>query len=527
MNTPVKPDDIGIFMEQPILDDAVIEPTIPTSPVTDTVVAKVDIPPPAEPPIVKDAIVRPAQQVTQELPVSFIDDTPDSSSYLTLPSNHDKEVRKVIAGMPNINVLDSAKAAKWGEVVAEGMDKYTFQETFIPTLEDTGADFRQTVKNGETHLVGGQPRLSSVTNETLSGERGIIRMMSWLGLGTLFQIPLWNTGIWVTFKAPSESALVELNRIISNDKITFGRYTYGLVFSNITAYTLDRLTTFALEHMYETTIKPEGETSVDYMRKLISAQDIHVLIWGLVCTMYPSGYKYRRACIEDPEKCNHVVEELLNVSKLIWTNNTGLTDWQKSHMANRRGGSMTPDSVKRYKEEMLKSQPRTVNITSNTGKPMRMVLKTPSIAEYIDSGYKWISSMVSLVERSLGKDVAIEDRNNFINTHGQATAMRQYVHWVNSIEFDSNNIEEASTIEELFNVLSADDAIREEFIIQVVKYINESTISVIGIPAYNCPVCNTEQDIDKLPKHVNIIPLDVPTLFFAQLGHRIQKIGVR
>jgi hypothetical protein len=109
--------------------------------------------------------------------------------------------------------------------------------------------------------------------------------------------------------------------------------------------------------------------------------------------------------------------------------------------------------------------------------------------------------------------------------------MRQYSQWVESIEFNSNIIEDKETIESTFSILSSDDNVRDEFIQEVTKYINESTISVIGIPAYDCPNCGAPQEkvegVSTYPKLVNILPLEVVQLFFALLAQKIQRIIAR
>ena len=55
-------------------------------------------------------------------------------------------------------------------------------------------------------------------------------------------------------------------------------------------------------------------------------------------------------------------------------------------------------------------------------------------------------------------------------------------------------------------------------------------MSIIAMPAYDCPVCKAEQDSQlttRLPKHTAYIPLDIVQIFFgllAQYTERIQEI---
>ena len=87
-------------------------------------------------------------------------------------------------------------------------------------------------------------------------------------------------------------------------------------------------------------------------------------------------------------------------------------------------------------------------------------------------------------------------------------------------------IDDLETIEKLLNTLSADDIVRESFIQEVIDYINSSTISVIGIPVFDCPKCQGGQDDPSSPLK-GIIPLDVNQVFFGLATQQLAKIESR
>lgn len=327
----------------------------------------------------------------------------ENADTLAMPADFDKETRDILQKAPNINLLDNPQSRDWAGAVKDGLDYTTFNEAFVPTLEDDTADFKQAVDFNGTRLDGRQPKFKPVENQNLKGERGVIRMMSFLGLGTLFQTPLWHTGIWLTFKAPTESEIIELNRILISDKIRFGRATYGMAFSNTTSFTIDRLVDFALDHVYDSTLKSDL-VGTRNLKTIISSQDIPSLIWGFVCTMYPRGFQYRRGCVADAEKCNHILEETLNLSKLLWVNNAALTDWQKTHMSQRQSATKDLPSVERYKEELSRTQKKRVSCKGAGEHDLFITLKTPTIAQYTDAGYRWVSEIVDLVDKALGQE---------------------------------------------------------------------------------------------------------------------------
>ena len=286
---------------------------------------------------------------------------------IPLPSGPDYETREKLNAAPHVNLVDNVDSRKWANTLEQGLEFNTFAEGFIPTLEEQDALFKQSVEFNGQRYAAQAPRVKQTENESLKGERAVLRVIRQLGLGTTFQVPLWHSGIWVTLKPPTEAEIIELNRLMIAEKIRLGRYTYGLVYSNLTGYTVNYLVDFILSHVYSTTIKNE-ELPVNQLKDHIAVQDLFTLVWGFACTMYPKGFQYRRACINDPEKCNHVIEEKLNLNKLLWTNVQALTEWQKSHMASRQPFLRDLSAMKKYKEEMLKLKPRRIKLTIVTGK---------------------------------------------------------------------------------------------------------------------------------------------------------------
>lgn len=456
----------------------------------------------------------------------------NNHTLVSLPANYLTVVRSNVDSASNVSLTDSYESRKWADGIGEGLKIVTQSSVFVDTLALEGSDYRQFLNHNEKKINGAAPKLPSVENSELTGERASIRILSTLGLGTLFTTPLYHSGIWITFKAPSESAVIELNRLLISDKIRFGRATYSLAFSNLTSYTVDRLLRFAFDHIYDCTLRVEDASGTSrnlttLLRETVSCQDIPTILWGLVCTMYPKGFQYSRSCIDHPDKCNYVAEEILALSKLQWLDNTALTERQKTHMSVRRAGSKSIRDIELYKEELGRAQSKQITIKSNNDVDINFVLKTPNINEYIDAGQRWVSHLVSLVEQTLDADADETEKNTLIFQHGRASTMRQYAHWVDSIEVETNSVKEKESIDAILEGFSSDDIIRQSFIKKIVEYINASAISVIGIPVFECPVCGKGQENNMLPRHVDVIPLDVQQLFFALATRRIEKVGER
>jgi len=443
---------------------------------------------------------------------------------IPLPGNFEKEITETINSAPKIDyVTGSPEAVKWARTLAGGLQMLTYGEAFVPNLEKEGNEYKQYLNVNDRKIAPRQPKYKSIQNQILKGERATLRVMTHLGLGSQMQVPLYHSGFSITFKPASETELVELDRLLSNDKIKFGRHTYGMVFSNTSVYVNERLIDFALDHIYETDVS--GDIDTDQLKSLILCQDIPTLLAGFACTMYPKGFPYSRSCVNNPEKCNYVLESKLNLRNLFWVHRSILTEQQKAHMATWRPGSKTIDSIKEYQKQLARIQPKRVIFNEGREDEMAITLKSPNINDYVQAGHRWITGIVDLVEDALSKDTESRDRNYVIVRHGQATSMRQYAHWIQAIEFDTNSIEDIDTIESNLNVISSDDYIRDKFLESVSDYINQTTFCIVGIPSFDCPKCNgTQESHIKLPYHSNIIPLDVIQVFIALLTQRIERI---
>lgn len=482
-----------------------------------------EVPPPAAAePVVVVAETNAVQDFSINMP-----EMRDSGEQLALPSDLDSKAVRAIDHTPNIKLTDSPDARRWSAVLGEGMDYNTMNEVLVPAMSEPGSEFRQNNQVGGRPLIGSVPQFQDVQGQNIKGERALLRLVSHLGHGTVFQAPLWHSGIWVTFKPPTEAEIVELNRSMMADKIKFGRSSYGLMYSNMTAFTIDRLVDFALDHVYNLTSKTE-DVNKENLRDHVVCQDIPSLLWGFVCTMYPRGFLYERACISNPEKCNFVLKETLNVMKLQWTNMKSLTEWQKTHMSSRQPKIKTLADIKRYKEELARLQHKRITVNEGLSSEVSFTLRSPSITEYISSGHQWINGIVENVDRALGIDASTNERNNTITLQGQASALRQYAHWIESIEFQGNITDDRESVDEMLALLTADDEIRDRFLTEVVNYISTSTMSVIGIPVFKCPQCGTDHTgNDKFPHHTNIIPLDVAQVFFGLITQRLERIATR
>lgn len=475
---------------------------------------------------------------------TFITSTPRTAGapdVVVIPPENTEVIRESLANTPNLDILKSGGQMRWLETVKEAVTMTPMSGMYTKRLADTKAAFAQQVEYGGQILRGVAPSLNPKPGRREEeGEMALIKLMTHMGVGGFFRAPLWNSGIWVMFKPASEDELDELNRIIYSDKVQLGRWSYGLALGNSTVYTLDRVFDFCLSKVYQTSVRTE-ELPLEKLRDYILPQDAMSFIWGFLCANYPSGFHYETPCINDPSKCTHVFEENLNVTKLQWADSSMLTESQKAHMCGFSGNSKSLESVKKYQEEMKATKSRRVVLNEGTKHEVAFVLKTPTMTEYITQGHQWVSSIVEAVNRALGSNATDRERNDQITRQSKAATICQYAHWIESLEYgeitaNPNNpddnavavIRNQETLLESLKSLSSIDSIRNKIIDAVKDYIEESTVSIIGVPAYTCPDCQKDQVGEtKYPRRTTVIPLDILQVFFALLIQRLSRIENR
>jgi len=438
---------------------------------------------------------------------------------LSYPSANRQGTVEAIKRSPNLSKEGDERLRDYGTVIRGGLSQLPQSNDMNELVGRVDASFTQAPAINGQELTGAVPKFKLRQGIKPTGESARNLVRSSLNMGTVFSIPLWHSGFWVTVRSPSEGALLELHRQLTQDKTTLGRATYGLMFSQTTSYSAKALTDFFMAHLHSSSLEvPDNDSILNY----IHAPDYQLLLWGLACATWPSGYQYQRACISDVEKCNHVVTERINLARLQWTDTSALSEKQLAHMTHRQKQSVTLTQVKNYQDEFL----RGTNAKIVLNDKLSMVLKMPMLTEFIDAGYRWIGALEEQYGRAMGLNE--EERNTYLISHALAQAMRQYSHFVHSIFVDDEEIDDKADIEMILGDLSSQDDIRNNFLQKVQTFQNESIFSFIGIPNYKCPACGGMQNPKAIPgqKH-ELIPLDAAQTFFPLLMQKLSMINNR
>lgn len=437
---------------------------------------------------------------------------------VSYPSGARQATMDKLQNTPNINI-NGKKVDDLAGVLRDGLEQIPMSDDMNGLRGREGAMFKQEVEVNGSYLGGFVPKFKLRDGVKPSGELARNLVRSSMRLGTVFCTPLWHSGFWLTIRTPSEGDLIELHRALAAETTTLGRSTYGVLFSQMTGYTTKVMVDFIEAHMHSASLLvPEGKRVVDY----IKAADYQLLVWGLTCATWPNGYQIRRACITDPEKCNYILSEKVNVPRLLWVDHSSLTERQKLHMLNRQTNTVTPEKLELYAADFVRGKNASVKLADG----IAMQLKMPTMMEYIEASYEWIGKLEEQQNRVMS--MREDDRNEYLMQHAQAQSMRQYSHFVQSITVGDDEIDDAETLPLILADLSSDDVIRRAFVEQVQKFQNEALIAFVALPNYKCPSCGGMQAPTAVAGQQNeLIALDVTQTFFTLLMQKLKQIQDR
>jgi hypothetical protein len=222
-----------------------------------------------------------------------------------------------------------------------------------------------------------------------------------------------------------------------------------------------------------------------------------------------------------------VLEAILSIRKLQFTNTKQLTNKQLEQMSKRTPNSISIESLKVYQNEFdIKS--KVINLTDE----LAIRLKVPNIPQHIQAGYTWITDIENNFADALLKSE--KEREQYLMNQSKCTIARNYSHFVDvfirkSYDNDTEIIEEDDDIElrdSMLNDLDTDSI--NKFIDGCVEFINDITVSIIAVPNYKCPKCNEKQVINtEAGLKSELIPIDPSTVFSILLSQRVRMIQMR
>ncbi len=145
----------------------------------------------------------------------------------------------------------------------------------------------------------------------------------------------------------------------------------------------------------------------------------------------------------------------------------------------------------------------------------KIVLKVPTINEYITAGEEWLASMTEAATKIFTGDDNEENVRRYVKRVIDMSGLREYSHWIERIIYDDiDEVEGETEIADNLKILSGDPELLKNTLQAIQEFIEQSTIALIAIPNFACPKCETDYVTDEHSEHPELIPLDMMKHFF-------------
>lgn len=439
-----------------------------------------------------------------QVPLGFYNHTIDEANQLTKNPYYMRE--------------DATYDGEWTEAVTIAQDDNLSATFFGSSLARVNSNWGPKVDYEGQRLGPHRPKAGSTGDgEKVVGLKAVSKVQALLGLGGMVKVPLWHTGIYISIKAPTDIQLLNFYETISREKIELGKNTAGLVFTNSSSYVNSAIYDLAVDCIYETSIK---DVAIADLKEIIKMNDFAIIAWALAYTIYPNGYSYVRPCIVDPEVCQHTVECLLDIGKLLWVDRSALSDKQRRHMALVPRTQTTKEQVIAYQEEFE----NLANNQYDSKSGITVVFKQPTLQEHLESGARWIEELDSIVRDVFNDEVKQDRINRYIGERASLTKLRSFTHYIKHIVYtdDNSTSDEPETLERLMDQLSASPELVNGIATSLNNYIDSSAIALVGLPRVPCPKCKKESQED-IEAHPWIIPINPVRLFFRLRDRKLQQ----
>ena len=435
-----------------------------------------------------------------------------------------KEALEVTKGVPYYRSAESIYDRRWRETLLLADNDSILTDHNLEALTRENSDWQQKAEYQGRAIAGARPRTEAKgTGNRISGLAAMNKMQEVLGLGAMIKIPLWHSGFHISIKAPSDIQLLNFYEKIEKEKITIGKNTGGLIFANRSTFINKALFELVEEVIYETNIKDFD--TIENLAEHISILDLPIIAWGLAYTIFPNGYPYAKACLIDPEKCQHVTEVMLDVAKIMWVDRSRITEKMLKHMSDVPRKLKTIEDIKQYQEDIAPTDKSTFTPSSGG---FTIVFKTASLAEHFAAGDDWINELETTVRTVFADENSDANINNYMRERANLTSLRNYRHFVKHVVWEDEETitDEESSIDRLLNTLSAAPEIVDEFVKAADEFIDVNPIALIAVPRVPCEGCE-EMPTEQIEKHPWLLPVDPIKLFFALRDRKLQQSILR
>lgn len=407
-----------------------------------------------------------------------------------------------------------AKGTVEQQDAANIISQYAPKLIFSDRVTD-GSVWTQELKFGDRILKPSAPRLRS-TGGTVTGQQAIELYTRSEGIGGSITFFLPHSGIWLTAKPADESVFISAEFKLQHASSRVGTSTVGLLLNARSAVFSDILIDIALDHVVSSSA-PFGASELSSgLKSIIDPLDYSILCWSVLATKYVNGHPWEFRCAS-PD-CEHSRFGKLNFGRMLWFDQSALTEDQLKHLATSQNGA-TLEQILKYQEGFVR--PKTDRVATEHGTIFKF--GHTNIDTYINSAKRWVDDLERAYHGAITNYSNEKARAEFLDGLTQSYRMLRYQHLVEEILIplttdpdpenpdDYSSVQDADTIRQLLIKASTTNSTFDMFEAAAEEWIEQSTVGIVGYPAKECPSCHFD------PAYTKESTEDEPTQRFRTL----------
>ncbi len=414
-----------------------------------------------------------------------------------------------------------------GTAVEKGMPIQMSKETFaniayhhtpgyiyeMSDLSNPNAKWVNDIKYGDQVLGARTPKIGS----DLRGKSALARCRVAQGKGKSVNIPLVNSGFWISIDPPDESELINLDLQLTSESAEVGMNTNGLLLNSASHVFVRHIVKFILDHITSTNLRNEGGDIPNAVLERVDRLDYPVLCWAILQAMYPDGYPWVLRCSNPTH--NHVIKDInLNLRRCYRKDIAALTEKQRELLYRTRSTGITDEELEKYRNEFRLTDKDSFEIELPV-ENIKVYFKRGTLYDYLSDGQIWVDDIRDNYTRALQTYHSENERSAYLAKQSQVRRLAKFAHMVDKLEFTETGdiVDGREEIYECLISLSGDMKNIEEFESSAIEYLQANNVAIIGYLSQECPQCKTVYVNEDNKRFKSIVPLPVDRIFFTLL----------
>lgn len=288
------------------------------------------------------------------------------------------------------------------------------------------------------------------------------------------RIPLYNSGFTVSLDSPSLNDLHMFNIEVSDNDNMWGR-----ILGHHHFYFSDHIIKKAIMDLFVRHVRDAtlvGWEKGNTLMQSISFNDFNTICWAFSTLLFPDGYDYEVMCTN--KNCTWHHKELIDLRKLCLVNFTKMGDEAIRFMMRN---SVTREELGEYRKLL-----KTTKVIGYDGADWHF--RVPLMSEYLEAARKYTAEIMIGVQSTDVESIDNALRYNY---------MRRYGPWISQIVDGKDISSTPAEIDNILNIVSLDrlpdpESNEKPWFFEIDEFIRNSTMSFIGYPTVECPICHTK-----------------------------------